>query len=131
MNNIFVATAAVAVHTRPVVAQASRLRHRRAWRCPAALATVLATASTLALSGCSTAPARPVAWSLPQAALVKSEPLPRLADDPARSDDAASTIGIDELVEDNFALVKLYKRLAQRHDELVDAVMQRLREQAR
>lgn len=62
---------------------------------------------------------------------MKSEPLPRLSDDPAQPDDAGSTIGLSELVDDNFALVRLYQRLARRHDELVDAVMQHLRDQER
>lgn len=91
----------------------------------------MAIVLTLALSGCSTAPATKAPWSPPQATLAKSEPLPKLADDPNQSDDAKSTIGIPELVDDNFAIVKAYKRLAKRHDELVDAVMQHLKDQAR
>jgi hypothetical protein len=67
-------------------------------------------------------------WSPPQAALVKSEPLPKLADDPTQPDEAQSTIGIEELVADNFNLVKAYKRLAKRHDELVDAVIKQLQD---
>lgn len=68
-------------------------------------------------------------WSPPQAALAKSEPLPKLADDAGKPDDAPSTIGIPELVDDNFSLVKAYRRLAKRHDELVDAVMAHLHDQ--
>ena len=62
---------------------------------------------------------------------MKSEPLPRLKDDPARPDDARSTVGLSELVNDNFALVERYQRLAKRHDALVEAVMQHLQDQAK
>ena len=99
------------------------------------LTLLLAAALTMflisALSGCSTAPATKAPWSPPQATLAKSEPLPKLADDQSQPDDAQSTIGIADLVDDNFNLVKAYKRLAKRHDELVDAVMQHLRAQAK
>lgn len=50
--------------------------------------------------------------------------------DEKAADDEPSSIGIKELVDDNLAIVKLYKRLAKRHDELVDAVMQKLQQQA-
>lgn len=62
---------------------------------------------------------------------MKSEPLPRLTDDPTQPDEARSTTGMAELVDDNFVLVMLYRRLARRHDALVDAVMQHLREQGK
>ena len=104
----------------------------RWWKFVTALMIALAIVLTLALSGCSTVPARTTPlWSPPQAALAKSEPLPKLADDTAQPDDAKSTIGLPELVDDNFNLVKAYKRLAKRHDELVDAVMAHLRDQAK
>jgi hypothetical protein len=85
----------------------------------------------LALCGCSTAPATPSPWTPPQSALAKSAPLPRLKDDPGQPADAKSDIGLAELADDNLTLVKLYKNLAKRHDELVDAVMKHLQDQAR
>ncbi|MFK3740999.1 hypothetical protein [Massilia sp. TN1-12] len=57
--------------------------------------------------------------------------MPKLADDQSQPDDAQSTIGIADLVDDNFNLVKAYRRLAKRHDELVDAIMQHLQAQAK
>lgn len=66
-----------------------------------------------------------------QAGLVKAQPLPRLADDPTQPDAAKSTVGVAELVEDNFAIVKLYRDLAHRHDALVDDVMQHLQDQTK
>ncbi len=62
--------------------------------------------------------------------MVKSQPLPILAVDENAKDDDASTIDLAKLVADNLDVTKLYRALAKRHDELVDAVMKKLQQQA-
>lgn len=43
---------------------------------------------------------------------------------------APSTVGVTDLVENDLEIVKMYHSLAKRHDELVDAVQKKLKEQA-
>lgn len=85
---------------------------------------------TLALSGCSTTP-RTAPFNPPAAAMMKSRPLPVLKDDPAKPDDAASTVGLAELADDRLVTTRLYRDLARRHDALVDAVAAFLARQAK
>lgn len=60
----------------------------------------------------------------------KSQPIKALPDDKAAGDDAPSTVDLPTLVSDRFDLINLYRALAKRHDELVDAVLKKLQEQA-
>lgn len=83
----------------------------------------------LLLSGCSTP--RAAAWSPPQAAMMKSVPLPDLPIDKAAPDNAPSTIGLAELAEDNLTITSMYRALARRHDALVDAVVKHLEDHAK
>lgn len=62
--------------------------------------------------------------------MVKSQPLPALAVDPNAKNDDASTIDLAKLVSDNLDVAKMYRALAERHDELVDAVLKKLQQQA-
>ena len=66
----------------------------------------------------------------PAVAMQKSQPLPLLPIEAGATDDAASSIGLSELVGINLDLTKLYRDLAIRHDSLVDAVTKKLQEQA-
>ena len=67
----------------------------------------------------------------PAAAMVKSQPLPALEVEKTAGDDDASTIDLARLVSDSLDVTKMYRALAKRHDELVDAVMKKLQERAR
>lgn len=67
----------------------------------------------------------------PAAAMIKSEPLPQLPVDPALPDNAPTTVDADVLLANDLDIVKLYHRLAHRHDELVDWVIEQLRRQAK
>lgn len=60
----------------------------------------------------------------------KAKPLPRLPVPEGAADHQASSIGINELVEDNLELTRLYKDLTTRHNALVDAVVEKLKQQA-
>lgn len=62
--------------------------------------------------------------------MVKSRPLPALPVDPAAKDDDTSTVDLATLVADRLDITKLYRELAKRHDELVDAVAKKLQQQA-
>jgi hypothetical protein len=68
-------------------------------------------------------------WVPPAAAMVKSQPLPTLPADPKAKDDDASTVDLAKLVSDSLDITKLYRELAKRHDELVDAVNAKLQQQ--
>jgi hypothetical protein len=60
----------------------------------------------------------------------KSRPLPGLPVDSSAPDDAPTTVGIKELVDDSLTVTAMYRDLAKRHDELVDAVNKFLHKQA-
>jgi hypothetical protein len=62
--------------------------------------------------------------------MVKSQPLPALAVESQAKDDDASTIDLSALVSDSLDVTKMYRALAKRHDELVDAVTKKLQQQA-
>lgn len=62
--------------------------------------------------------------------MVKSQPLPALAVELQAKDDDASAIDLAALVSDSLDVTKMYRALAKRHDELVDAVIKKLQQQA-
>lgn len=92
--------------------------------------TVLILFWMLAVSGCSTSPVKAL-WTPPQATLVKSEPLPTLPVAPDAKPEDPTTIGLAELAEDSLVITRMYRALAKRHDSLVDAVMEHLRNQVK
>lgn len=94
------------------------------------IAVVLALCLMLALCACSTPPVKGPLWIPPASAMVKSQPLPALAVEAQAKDDDASTIDLPALVSDSLDVTKMYRALAKRHDELVDAVMKKLQQQA-
>jgi hypothetical protein len=63
--------------------------------------------------------------------MTRSRPLPVLPVDPAAADSAPSSIGLKELADDSITVTRMYRELARRHDELVDAVNDWLKQQAR
>lgn len=84
----------------------------------------------LELCGCSTPPAAGPSFVPPAAAMTKSQALPQLPVDPGASDDAPSAIGLKEMVDDSITVTTMYRDLARRHDELVDAVNAWIKKQA-
>jgi hypothetical protein len=63
--------------------------------------------------------------------MVKSQPLPALPVDPSLPDDAPTKIGLKEMVDDSITVTSMYRDLARRHDELVDAVAKWIKQQAK
>jgi hypothetical protein len=60
----------------------------------------------------------------------RAKPLPKLPVPEGAADSDASSIGLKELVVDDLEITRMYRELAARHDALVDAVLEKLKEQA-
>lgn len=107
--------------------------HSKPPKTPLSLLLIITLALCLmsALSGCSTQPAKGSIWSVPAEALAKSEPLPLIPVDADAKDDDPSDVDLAFMAGADLTITKMYRALAKRHDQLVDAVIKKLQEQAR